>query len=212
MNTAEKYTIVELANAVTHGAGFIAGIVATVIMLQKSIDVQQGNVVVGLSIFGFSLMFLYLSSTLYHSIPFNRPHTKDLFRRIDQTAIYWLIAGTNTPFYFLFLEGKMLWISLALMWLMALGGSIYKLFYRDERESVNLALYLFMAASGYFTIPQMSEAFTQSILNWVLLGGLFYTLGIIFYLWEKMRWHHVIWHLFVLAGSAAHFWAIWISF
>lgn len=207
----ENYNVVELANAVTHGLGFLFGIVATVFMLQKT-DALQPNMTFGLSVFGFSLMFLYLSSTLYHSIPFNKPKTKDLFRRIDQTAIYWLIAGTNTPFYFFFLEGKMLWISLSIMWFMAFCGSLYKLFYTDEREWVNLLLYGIMGASGYLTIPQMSEALTQSILNWVFLGGLFYTLGIIFYLWEKMRWHHVIWHLFVLAGSAAHFWAVWLSF
>lgn len=207
----EKYNIVELANAVTHGLGFLFGIVATIFMLQKT-DSLQPNTIFGLSIFGFSLMFLYLASTLYHSIPFNKPKTKDLFRRIDQTAIYWLISGTNTPFYFFFLEGKMLWISLSIMWFMALCGSLYKLFYTDEREWVNLLLYGIMGASGYMTIPQMSEALTQSILNWVFLGGLFYTLGIIFYVWEKMRWHHVIWHLFVLAGSAAHFWAVWLSF
>lgn len=209
--TIEKYNIVEFANAVTHGLGFLFGIVVTILMLKKA-DTLTINMLFGISIFGFSLMFLYLSSTLYHSIPFDKPKTKDLFRRIDQTAIYWLIAGTNTPFYFFFLEGKVLWFSLFIMWLMAFSGSLYKLFYTDERESVNLLLYGVMAASGYLTIPQMSETLTQSILNWVLLGGLFYTLGIVFYLWEKMRWHHVIWHLFVLAGSAAHFWAVWISF
>ena len=209
--TVENYNIVEFANAVTHGLGFLFGIVATILMLGKA-DALTTNMIFGLSIFGFSLMFLYLSSTLYHSIPFNKAKTKDLFRRIDQTAIYWLIAGTNTPFYFFFLEGKILWFSLSIMWFMAFCGSLYKLFYTDEREWVNLLLYGIMGASGYLTIPQMSEALTQSILNWVLLGGLFYTLGIIFYLWEKMRWHHVIWHLFVLAGSAAHFWAVWLSF
>ena len=206
-----NYNIVEFSNALTHGLGFILGIIATVLMLSKT-DNLPPNLTFGLSVFGFSLMFLYLSSTLYHSIPFNKPKTKDLFRRIDQTAIYWLIAGTNTPFYFFFLEGKTLWISLSIMWFMALCGSAYKLLYTDERERVNLLLYAIMGASGYLTIPQMSEALTQSILNWVLLGGLFYTLGIVFYVWEKMRWHHVIWHLFVLAGSAAHFWAIWMSF
>lgn len=207
----EKYNIVEFANALTHGLGFLFGIIATILMLKKSGSLSSVNAVWALSIFGFSLMFLYLSSTLYHSIPFTLPKTKDLFRRIDQTAIYWLIAGTNTPFYVFYLEGKMMWISLTIMWLMAVAGSIYKLFYTDERESVNLLLYGIMGASGYMTIPQMSETLTQSIINWVLLGGLFYTLGIIFYLREKMRWHHVIWHLFVLAGSAAHFWAVWLS-
>ena len=207
----EKYNIVEFANAVTHGLGFLFGIVATVFMLQKT-DNLQPNMIFGLSVFGFSLMFLYLASTLYHSIPFDKPKTKDLFRRIDQTAIYWLMAGTSTPFFLFFLEGKMLWFSLSIIWFMAFCGSLYKLFYTDEREWVNLLLYCIMAGSGYMTIPQMSEALTQSILNWVLLGGLFYTLGVVFYLWEKMRWNHVIWHLFVLAGSAAHFWAVWLSF
>ena len=205
------YNEVERANALTHGFGFVMSLIATYFLYQKGLASGDEQVLWGLTIFGLSLCFLYLASALYHSIPFDKPERKAIWRRLDHIAIYFLIAGTHTPFLLLFLPPDKAILYLSLIWGMVFLGTLYKLFFLDKWPWFSTIVYVIMGWSGAVTIPQMSGALSQTSIMWVLIGGLFYSGGVFFYVREKMKWHHVIWHLFVLAGSAGHFMGVWLS-
>lgn len=207
----EPYNEVERANALTHGFGFIMSLIATYFLAKKGIALGDDQVFWGLTIFGASLCFLYLASTLYHSIPFDKPEQKAILRRVDHIAIYFLIAGTHTPFLLLFLSPDKAILYLSIIWGMVLLGTVYKLFFFDRWSWFSTVFYVIMGWSGVVTIPQMTDTLSQTSIMWVLIGGLFYSGGVFFYVREKMKWHHVIWHLFVLAGSAGHFVGVWLS-
>lgn len=205
------YDEVERANALTHGAGFLLSLIATFFLIKKGLAVGEAHVYWGLLIFGASLSVLYLASTLYHSMPFHPPKRRAFWQRVDHIAIYFLIAGTHTPFLLQFLEGGNTVFYMCLIWGMVLIGTIYKLFFFNFLPWLSVVFYVVMGWSGAVTVPQMSDALSGTAVNWIFIGGLFYTAGVYFYRKVSMRWHHVIWHLFVLAGSAGHFTAVWLS-
>ena len=209
--THEEYDAIERANALTHGAGFLLSIAAVVLLARKGFSTGELNITAGLLIYGASLVICYLASAVYHSIPFYKVRLRALFRRIDHIAIYFLIAGTHTPFILQFMEGRSQIFYLSLLWGLVGLGILYKLFFFDRWEWLSLAFYVVMGWLGIVTVPQMSDALTQDSVNWIIIGGLLYTGGVFFYSRTGMRWHHVIWHLFVMAGSTAHFWAVWVS-
>jgi len=211
MEEIKPYDEVERANALTHGFGFLLSLVATYFLAQKGLAAEDAQVFWGLIVFGSSLCVLYLASTLYHSIPFTLPERRALFRRVDHIAIYFLIAGTHTPFLLLFLPPEKSMLYLSLIWGMVAIGTIYKLFFFDRWSWFSTVFYVIMGWSGAVTIPQMSDDLSSTAVMWILIGGLFYSAGVFFYVREKMRWHHVIWHLFVLAGSAGHFMGVWLA-
>ncbi|MGK0366266.1 MAG: hemolysin III [Saprospiraceae bacterium] len=207
----QAYNEVERANALTHGFGFIMSLIATYFLAKKGIASGDEQVFWGLTIFGASLCILYLASTLYHSIPFDQPGRRAVLRRVDHIAIYFLIAGTHTPFLLLFLPSDKAVLYLSIIWGMVLLGTLYKLFFFDRWSWVSTVFYVLMGWFAVVTMPQMSDALPQISILWVAIGGLFYTGGVFFYVREKMKWHHVIWHLFVMAGSAGHFIGVWFS-
>lgn len=206
-DSVERYTPgEETTNAILHGVGLglaIAALAVLVVMASLS-----GNAwhIVSFSIYGATLVMLYLSSTLYHG--FYAGRAKQLFRIFDHSAIFLLIAGTYTPIALITLHGRLGWTVCGVVWGIAAAGIVGKAFWANRFAVLSTVLYL---AMGWIVVivakPLLANLNTASLV-FLGVGGLFYTLGTVFYLWRKLKFHHAIWHLFVLAGSICHFFTI----
>jgi hemolysin III len=196
----------EIANSLTHGFGTLMSIVGLVIMVVLAVchgDVWQ---VVSFSIFGSTLILLYLASTLYHSI--SHPTVKKFLKVFDHSAIYLLIAGTYTPFVLVTLRGAWGWSIFGIIWGLAIVGILLKCVFVGRFHNLAIAIYIFM---GWFCLVASKQLLSNLLpfsLLLLILGGLSYTLGVIFYSWRKLPYNHAIWHLFVLAGSAFHYFSV----
>jgi len=205
--TKHGYSVVEeIAHALTHGVGAILSIVGLVFMLVWAAAYGDVWHVVAASIYGASLILLYTSSTLYHAFPW--PRVKAVFQQMDHAAIYLLIAGTYTPFALINLRGPWGWSLLAVAWGIAFIGVMLELVLKERRKWLSLSLYLGLGWMALVAIKPMLDNVAADGLLLLLFGGLAYSFGVIFYVWKSMRFHHAIWHLFVLAGSMFHFFAI----
>nr|WP_245613605.1 hemolysin III family protein [Pelobacter seleniigenes] len=196
----------EIANSVTHGIGTLLAILGLVMLVVFAS--LHGNAwhIVSCSIFGGTLLLLYLSSTLYHSIP--SPRVKRLLRVFDHSAIYLLIAGTYTPFTLVNLRGPWGWSLFGIVWGIALLGILLKTTRYAQLRGVSTTLYLIMGWTVIIAIKPMLSVLAPTGFTLLLLGGLAYTFGVIFYAWKRLPYGHAIWHLFVLAGSCFHFFAV----
>ncbi|MCB0599439.1 MAG: hemolysin III family protein [Lewinellaceae bacterium] len=197
----------ERVNAWTHGVGFALGLLGVPLLLYYSSAPSDTYHWWSLALFGFSMLFVYFISTLYHSV--REPRWKYLCRKADHISIYFLIAGTHTPFLVYCFPEASGRFYLYLIWGLVAVGLVYKLFFFDRWEWLSVTFYLAMGWLGMITIPQASGLMPQATLIGILLGGLSYTIGVVFYAWRKLTYHHAIWHLFVIGGSLGHFWAIW---
>ena len=207
MENTRKITMInEIANSVTHGIGALLAAAGLVLLVVFATMHGSAVHVVSVSIYGSTLVFLYLSSTLYHSV--QRPRLKYIFRIIDHAAIYTLIAGTYTPFMLVTLQGPRGWTMFGIIWGLALVGIAYKLFFINRHVVISTLFYLLM---GWLIVFSIGDLFANLPLNGIILlgaGGLSYTLGMIFYAFKDKLLMHAIWHLFVLGGSICHFFAI----
>lgn len=207
MSKHKAYSVAEeIAHALTHGVGAIAAIVGLVFMLVWAVSYGDTFHVVSASIYGASLILLYLASTLYHAFPW--PRLKALFQQMDHAAIYVLIAGTYTPFALVNLRGAWGWTLLAVVWSIALIGVIMEVAMKERKKWLSLSLYLGLGWMAVVVIKPMLETVEAGGLWLLLAGGLAYTFGVIFYVWKSLRFHHAIWHVFVLAGSVLHFFSV----
>ena len=201
----------EIANAVSHGAGLAASLVAlpflVITALRRQHDAWQ---VVAWTVYGLTLALLYAASTIYHALPAAMERAKRLWRTLDHGAIYLLIAGTYTPFALGALRGRMGWTLLATIWSLAVAGIAFKaggLGFRWPRLST--VLYLVMGWLAVVALRPLAAAVGPSGLAWLFGGGVFYTAGVIFYARDyRIRYGHFVWHLFVLGGSACHLVAV----
>lgn len=162
--------------------------------------------IVAVSIFGATLVLMYTASTLYHSIPL--PRAKRVLRVIDHSLIYFLIAGTYTPFTLVTLRGPWGWSLFGFTWGLAILGVVFKIFATGKYEKVSLAIYLGMGWCALAAIKPILGTLEPGGIALTLAGGITYSGGVAFYVWERLRYHHAIWHLFVLGGSVLHFFAI----
>ncbi|MFQ3574286.1 MAG: hemolysin III family protein [Thermodesulfovibrionales bacterium] len=196
----------ELANSITHGIGALLSIAGLAVL--SAFSSLFGNVwhIVSCSIYGATLILLYTSSTLYHSI--NHPKVKQILRIIDHSAIFLLIAGTYTPFTLVTLQGTWGWSLFWTVWGIAIVGIIMQLTRLRRFTILSISLYLLMGWTIIVAIKPLYSSLPFGGLMLVVAGGLSYTIGVLFYLWKTMRYSHAIWHLFVLAGSAFHFFAV----
>lgn len=196
----------ELANSLTHGAGLIASIVAliTLIIIANG-QTDFTKLVVG-TVYGSSLVLLYLASTLYHS--FHEPALKHKLKIFDHAAIYVLIAGSYTPFTLYVIKGDWGYILLAAIWALAIAGVIFKLFFVQRFKIFSTVLYLTMGWMALLAIQPLFQNLPYEGLFLLIAGGLSYSVGVIFFLWERLPFSHAIWHLFVLGGSVCHFFAV----
>ena len=196
----------EIANSISHGAGLVGALAATPYLLGHA--VQRGNAafVVGTSVFAATVLLLYLASTLYHALP--RGKAKHVFRIIEHSAIYLLIAGTYTPFALGVLRGGWGWTLIALVWVLAAGGVVLKSVGGVRHPILSMVLYLGMGWLMVVAVRPLWLRVPLSGLVWLLAGGLAYTAGVAFYGAKRLRYGHFVWHLFVLAGTTCHFIAV----
>ena len=204
MKIHSQYTPTEeIFHGITHGIGAalsIAGLVILVVLAAQMGDVWR---IVSFSIYGGSLTLLYLASTLYHS--FQDERLKQFFRHFDHLSIFLLIAGTYTPLTLISLRGAWGWTLFALIWGFAVSGIVYELLFLGRYKWITMSIYLGMGWLAVVAIKPMLTMVPRGLFWWLLAGGLCYTGGVFFYARKKMRYHHVLWHLFVLFGSACHF-------
>jgi hemolysin III len=197
----------ELANAITHGAGLLASLIALPVLLWYAAQSHDAARITGAAIFGVTLCLLYAASTLYHAFPPSR--TKRVFRVLDHSAIYLLIAGTYTPFALGPLRGPWGWSLLAVVWTLAAGGVLLKTTVGFRYPRLSTAVYIGMGWMAVVAIQPLMEHVGRTGLIWLVAGGLCYTGGVVFYSTDRRLWYgHAIWHLFVAAGSICHFFAV----
>jgi len=194
-----------LANAITHGIGAVLAIIGAVALIAASTR-GTTQLVVSCTVFSITLVLVYLCSTIYHSLV--RTGARHVFHILDHSAIYLLIAGTYTPFALVTLRGPLGWTIFGIQWGLAIAGVVFKSFAVDRYELASALVYL---AQGWFVVvavvPLVHTLGWHGLL-WLGAGGVAYTLGIIFFALDRLRYFHALWHLFVLAGSVAHYFAI----
>ena len=196
----------EFANALTHGLGLLLALVAVPILIALAAVRGTAWHVVGISIYGASLIALYAASTVYHAVRHSR--AKHILQIIDHAAIYLLIAGTYTPFTLVNLRGPWGWTLLGLVWGIALFGVVWKLAHAGHHMVISTIIYIIMGWLVVIAVRPMFRAVPLGGLEWLLAGGLAYTVGVVFFGWSRLRFNHAMWHLFVLAGSACHYVAV----
>jgi hemolysin III len=196
----------EIANGITHGIGAALSIAGLVILVVLGARYGDAWHIVSFSIYGSTLIILYLASTLYHSI--QHPQAKEVFRIIDHASVYLLIAGTYTPFMLVSLRGAWGWSLFGVIWGLTVLGIGFKIFFINRFKVISTLVYVLMGWLGVIAIKEMIANIETGGLIWLFAGGISYTIGVIFYAWKKLPYNHTIWHLFVLGGSICHFFAI----
>lgn len=199
----------EIFNSITHGIGTLISVAALVILIVFA--VYKGNVwhVVSFTIFGSTMVLLYLSSTLYHS--FTKQKVKNLFARFDHAAIFLLIAGTYTPFVLTTLRGPLGWSLFGVIWGLAIAGVVVRSVFLTRFRKLMVGIYLAMGWLFLIAIVPMVRNLPGISVAFLFAGGACYSLGVIFYSWRNLKYGHGIWHLFVLAGSIMHFFSVLYS-
>lgn len=204
----------EIANAITHGLGALLAIVALVILIVRAVLFapagETSYYVAAFSVFGFSMFFLYLMSTLYHSLLRTRAYP--VFERLDHSAIYVLIAGTYTAYCLTALRGSVGWWIFGLIWALAIAGISFYAVFGSRLRVISVFTYIFMGWIIVLAANPLQASISR--ISWMLLlaGGVVYTAGAIVYAFRKIRWTHPVWHLFVLGGTVLHFFSVFYSF
>ncbi|QYJ91717.1 PAQR family membrane homeostasis protein TrhA [Shewanella halotolerans] len=199
----------ELANALSHGLGVIAGILALAFSLHKGWDRLTDLQLSGLALYCLSIILLFLCSTLYHSV--SAPKLKHKLKIADHCAIYLLIAGTYTPLMQILLDSVEADAILIAIWCLALGGILFKTAFIHRFKIFSLVLYLVMGWLCVIVMKQLLAAMSPLGFQLLLAGGIFYSVGVIFYVGKRIPFNHAIWHLFVLAGALSHFLCVYLT-
>lgn len=196
----------EIVNAITHGVGVPLAICGLVFLIVYSAWQGSGWHISSFSIFGATATILYVASTLYHSL--SSPKIKRLFRKFDHMSIFLLIAGTYTPFCLTILRGWLGWSLFGIVWMCAVTGIVIKVFYTGKGELFSTVLYIAMGWIVLFFIRPVFDYMSVAGFSFLMIGGGFYTVGAFFFIKDKTPYYHSIWHLFVLAGTIFHFFAV----
>ncbi len=196
----------EILNIITHGLGLLLSIVALVILIVFSS--LKGDVwhIVSFTVYGFSLVTLYLASTLFHSV--KKQLLRNKLNVFDHASIYFLIAGTYTPFLLVTIRGAWGWSLFGVIWGLAIAGIIYKIFFTGKYDFISALFYVVMGWLIIIALKPMNENLSTDGLLWLLGGGVSYSIGVVFYLMNKLPYNHAIFHVWVLLGSFAHFMAV----
>ncbi len=206
---AQGYSVAEeIANSVSHGIGCVFGIVGLILLLAQAMEMQADiTTITSYSLYGGSIIVLYLASTLYHAIPHQK--AKYWLKKFDHCAIYLLIAGTYTPFLLVGLKSPLAQGLMVVIWSMALLGILFKLAFAHRFEALSLVTYLGMGWLSLVVIYQLAMKLSAGGVWLLAAGGVVYSLGVIFYASRRIPYSHAIWHGFVLGGSVLHFCAIY---
>lgn len=199
----QETLIEEIFNATSHGIGVLLGIAALSILVVFGAKYGTTWHVVSYSIYGATLILLYLASTLYHSFP--KGKVKKVFKVLDHSAIFLLIAGCYTPLTLIALRGALGWTLFGIVWGIAILGIVFKVIFIEKFKMLSTAMYLAMGWIIVFAIKPLTENISKESLIFLVAGGITYSIGAIFYSIKKMKFNHSIWHLFVIGGSVFHF-------
>lgn len=196
-----------MANAISHGVALVASVVAFPVLISKAIGEDSLTGIVGATVFGLTVILLYFVSTVYHALPPSQ--AKQTFHVLDHSAIFLLIAGTYTPIMLGVLGGLLGWSMLAVVWGLAIVGLVLKFIFGTKHQVLSTGLYLFMGWLILFALGPLVQHIPRTGLLWLISGGLAYTIGVLFFaLSKRVRYAHLVWHLFVMAGTASHFMAV----
>ncbi|MCG7390111.1 hemolysin III family protein [Pantoea sp. ACRSB] len=206
---AQGYSLAEeIANSISHGFGCLFGIVGLVLLLVQAVEMgASATAITSYSLYGGSMILLFLASTLYHAIPHHG--AKRWLKKLDHCAIYLLIAGTYTPFLLVGLKSPLAHGMMVVIWGLALAGIIFKLTIAHRFKALSLVTYLCMGWLSLVVIYQLTLKLSPGGVWLLAAGGIIYSLGVIFYVARRIPYNHAIWHAFVLGGSACHFCAIY---
>lgn len=197
----------ESANSLSHGLGLAAALVGAPVLLVHVAKSGNAALIAGTAVFCVTFLLLYLASTLYHALPTGK--AKRVFRVLDHSSIYLLIAGTYTPFTLGVLRGAWGWTLFGIVWVLATAGVVLKASGRAAHPVISTALYLFMGWVVVIAADPMIAKVPAAGLLWLLAGGLFYTVGVAFFATDsRLRYGHLIWHFFVLGGTVCHYFAV----
>ena len=197
----------EIANSISHGIGLVATLGGTPFLIMHAARYGDAGFFVGTSLFSATIILLYLASTLYHALPMGK--AKRVFRVIEHSAIFLLIAGTYTPFTLGVLSGAWGWTLFGVVWSLAAIGVALKVFNKASHPIVSTGLYLLMGWLIVIAVDPLFAKVPTSGLLWLIAGGLSYTAGVAFFATDsRLRYGHLIWHLFVIAGTVCHFFAV----
>jgi hemolysin III len=196
----------EIANSVSHGIGLLAALIAFPILVVNALDRGELAGTVGVIVFATTMVLLYLASTLFHALPPNR--AKRVFQILDHSAIYLLIAGTYTPFTLGVLHGAWGWTLFGLVWAMAAAGTVFKVCGGVRYTTLSTWIYLAMGWLVLIAIEPVWTLVPKWGFFWLLAGGIAYTVGAVFFMAERIRYFHFVWHLFVVVGTTCHFIAV----
>lgn len=197
----------EFWNAITHGAGFLLSIPALVMIILAAVEKGTAWHVVSFTIFGSTMLILYLCSTLLHSVKTEK--LKRFFAILDHSAIYLLIAGTYTPFVLVTIRDPLGWTIFGLVWGLAVAGIVFKCYFVDRYQIISTLFYVLMGWLIIIAAVPLYNELSAAGFGLLLTGGLFYSVGAIFYVWRKLPYNHAIWHLFVIAGSAFMYFTVY---
>ncbi|GAB4396489.1 MAG: hemolysin III family protein [Anaerolineales bacterium] len=204
---AQLYTLgEEIFHSVSHGLGAVLSVAGLTLLVSLAVWFGDAYQVVGFSIYGGTLVLAYLASTLYHS--FQNPRVKQVFKVFDHAAIYLLIAGTYTPFLLVAMRGVWGWTLLGLVWGLALLGVVFKVLFINRFQKVSVVGYVLLGWLSVVMLRELTLSLPSGGLWWLVAGGVAYTVGVIFYAMKRVRYMHAVWHLFVLAGSVCHYFAV----
>ena len=192
----------ELANSIIHGIGILFGIAAIPFLTVLAVRSNNIPVIVGACVYGFCFLMLFTFSTGYHGI--QQPRVKKVFEILDHISIYFLIAGTYTPLILSYMHNSSGIIMLYVLWGLAIAGTFFKICYGCRFNILSTIVYLLMGWMLVWTGNDFFEYMPNNIISLVIGGGVLYTVGVAFYLWEKWKWHHPVWHLFVLVAAICH--------
>lgn len=199
----------ELANSISHGIGLLFGIVAIPILIALAASHGHIEGIVGSSIFGFSFLLLYTSSTLHHGL--HHPQAKHTMLVLDHISIFFLIAGSYTPFLLIYLLNATGITVLSCLWGFAVIGIVLQIYFFEQLEEISYIIYLLMGISVVFIGPTVLETIPENCLIMLGIGMGLYLIGLVFYLWKRIPYHHAIWHVFVLAASICHYVAVLLA-
>lgn len=200
----EKFTAgEEIANSVIHGLGAVLSAAALVILTAAAVERGSAWHVVSFVIFGSSMVLLYTFSTIYHALTNRR--AKEVFEFLDHAGVFLLIAGTYTPFALVALHGRIGWTIFGVIWGIFAAGIVYKAFFLRKAVIFSTLLYVCMGWVIVLAFKSLIQSLAGPGVFWLVLGGVLYTGGTVFYVWRRVRYHHALWHLFVIAGTVCHF-------
>lgn len=212
--SAKAPGIKDPVSCLTHAAAAVLSLVGLVLLIRQSVGSGDDIRFLAVTVFGLSMVLLYTASSVYHWLKLDERGTL-LLRKLDHAMIYVLIAGTYTPYCLLAMEGTTKWVYLILIWVLAKIGILLKLVWFHAPRWLSTGFYVFMGWLAVWSIPNMAANISEAALYWTIAGGVFYTIGAVIYAlkkpdpWPNMFGFHEIWHIFVIGGTACHFWAVY---